>query len=62
MKTEKKRGKNKPEYVLSHILSTYGEENSRNENSTSCENAGAELPVCTRSSDVEGKNVSDASE
>jgi hypothetical protein len=47
MKTEKKTGKNKPENVLSY----YNEENSRNENSAR-ENAGAELDVCTGSSDA----------
>ena len=43
MKTEKKREDNEPE----KILSAYDEENSKNENSTSRENAGAELDVCT---------------
>ena len=46
MKTEKKREDNEPE----KILSAYDEENSKNENSTSRENAGAELDVCTGSS------------
>ena len=48
MKTEKKREDNEPE----KILSAYDEENSKNENSTSRENAGAELDVCTGSSDA----------
>ena len=46
MKTEKRTIKNKPENVFSY----YDEENSRNENSASRENAEAELDVFTGSS------------
>ena len=48
MKTEKRREENKPEKVLS----SYDEENSRNEESASRENAGAELDICTGSSEA----------
>ena len=48
MKTQKTRGENKPE----NVLSSYDEENSRNENSAPRENAVAELDVCTGSSEA----------
>ena len=46
-KTEKKREKINP-VMYNNVLASYEEENSRNENSASRENAGPELDVCTR--------------
>ena len=50
-KTEKKREKINP-VMYNNVLASYEEENSRNENSASRENAGGGLGVCTGSSEA----------